>query len=533
MEREMTDRLIIAREEALAGARSKSDFLSRMSHEIRTPMNAIIGMTKIADTTDDLTKLRYCLSTIDASSTHLLSILNDVLDMAKIEADKFDLDHAPLNVEQTLVKISSIMSDKVSAKNLKLNILLGRGLRKHYIGDELRLSQVVTNLLSNAVKFTPDGGGITVYVSEVAQTRSAAVLRFSVEDTGIGIAPEQVGRLFSAFEQANTGITQRFGGTGLGLTISKNIVEKMNGKIWVESELGSGSKFIFEVELEPDPNAPPEVPFSFPPLRILIVDDNELPKSHFGTQFKQVSGLNFSLTTDRAGAVEHLETARAEGRPFAVVFLAYGIPGIDSAKGVADLIRGLDVNTVVMMTSFENWNIIEPEMNRLGVTHFLSKPIFSATMDAAVNEVLGVRVPDAPAPKTAADFSGASLLLVEDIDINREIFRALLEDTGILIDEAVNGRDGFEKFRDNQDKYDVVVMDVQMPEMNGLESTRAIRALGTPRALSVPILAMTANAFKEDIDTCLASGMNGHLMKPIDLDALTDALRAYLRKAAP
>ncbi|MDR3278024.1 MAG: response regulator [Oscillospiraceae bacterium] len=530
MEKEMTDRLIVAREEALAGARSKSDFLSRMSHEIRTPMNAIIGMTKIADTTDDLAKLRYCLSTIDASSTHLLSILNDVLDMAKIEADKFDLDHAPLDIEKMLIKISNIMSDKVSAKNLKLNVLLGRGLRKRYIGDELRLSQIITNLLSNAVKFTPENGAITVYVAEVAQTRGATVLRFSVEDTGIGIAPEQVGKLFHAFEQANTGITQRFGGTGLGLTISKSIVEKMNGKIWVESELGKGSKFIFEAELAHDPNAPPNVPFTFQQLRILIVDDNELPKSHFGTQFKQVSGLNFNLTTDRAGAAERLESARAEGQPYAVVFLAYGVPGIDSAQGVSDLIRGLDVNTVVIMTSFENWNKIEPEMNRLGVTHFLSKPIFSSTMDASINEVLGIRAPDAPAPKTAADFAGASLLLVEDIDINREIFRALLENTGILIDEAVNGRDGFEKFRDNQNKYDVVVMDVQMPEMNGLESTRAIRALGTPQARSVPILAMTANAFKEDIDTCIASGMNGHLMKPIDLDSLTDALRLWLKR---
>ncbi|AEF80344.1 PAS domain protein [Leadbettera azotonutricia ZAS-9] len=391
IERDVTEKLILAREAALAGTRAKSDFLSRMSHEIRTPMNAIIGMTKIAEASNDMEKLRYCLSIIQSSSNHLLGLINDILDMSKIEAGKLELDSAPFNLERMIAKIFSFIGEKAGQKSIKLGLDLAKGIPVRFIGDELRLSQVITNLLSNAVKFTPDGGTINVEAHEIGRKDGVSVLRFSVSDTGIGLTAEQISRLFTAFEQADKNITQRFGGTGLGLTISKSVVEKMNGKIWVESEMGKGSNFIFNVELQRD------------------------------------------------------DAASAE----------------------------------------------------------------SATASISSNEI--------------PDFSNFKLLLAEDIEINREIFISLLEPTGIAIDTAENGRIALNKFKHDPDKYNIIIMDLQMPEMNGLEATRAIRESGT----QIPIVAMTANAFKEDVEQCLAAGMNDHLMKPIDLNAVIEKIGKY------
>jgi CheY-like chemotaxis protein/two-component sensor histidine kinase len=356
-----------------------------MSHEMRTPMNAIIGMTKIAEKTDDVSRLKYCLSTINTSSVHLLGIINDVLDMSKIEAGKFELENIPMNIEKMLMKVCNIISDNIEKKNQKLNMTLAKDLNLDYIADDLRLSQVITNLLSNAVKFTPENGKITLVVEKTGTKENVNTLRFSVTDTGIGMTKEQTARLFNAFEQADGSISRKFGGTGLGLAISKHIVEKMGGRIWVESEQGSGSSFIFEVDLE-----------------------------------------------------------RMTGQE----------------------LKSLEIKT------------------------------------------------DTPAE--TPDLSGVNIILAEDMEINREIFIALLEDTHITIDIAENGLAAVSKFRENPEKYDLIIMDVQMPEMDGYQATRTIRAMDTPKAKNIPIIAMTANAFKEDVDRCLEAGMNDHLPKPID-----------------
>jgi signal transduction histidine kinase/CheY-like chemotaxis protein/NAD-dependent dihydropyrimidine dehydrogenase PreA subunit len=403
LEKKMTESLVVAREAALAGTRAKSEFLSRMSHEIRTPMNAIIGMTKIAGNTGDIQKLRSCLSTINSSSTQLLGLINDVLDMSKIEAGKFELDTVPFDLAGTVEKIRGIMAEQVSGKDQILEIRVASA-RTRFEGDELRLSQVITNLLANAVKFTPAKGRITLGVEDAGTAEGMSRLRFSVTDTGIGMSGDQLSRLFAPYEQAGKNITQRFGGTGLGLAISKTIVEKMGGDIWAESEPGRGSAFVFEVNLR--------------------------------------HGSGGDASGDAGG----------EAAPAAM-----------------------------------------------------------------------------PPASETPDFSGISLLLAEDIEINREIFIGLLEDTGMAIDTAADGLEALEKFRDNSGKYDLIVMDIQMPRMNGFEATRAIRSLGTPKAAAVPIIAMTANAFKEDIAQCLACGMNDHLAKPIDLHAVREKIARFTR----
>jgi len=401
--------LIAAKEDALKNSRAKSDFLSRMSHEIRTPMNAIIGMTKIADNTNDIGKLRYCLATIGVSSAQLLGLINDILDMSKIEAGKFELDFAPFNIEKSLMKVCNLIIDSAERKGQKFDVILGKNMRVHYLGDELRLSQVITNLLSNAVKFTPENGTITLTAEEKQRKEDGSVLRFTVADTGIGMTQEQIGRLFTSFEQADESITRKFGGTGLGLSISKSIIDKMNGTIWVDSEINKGTTFTFDIEL----------------------------------------------------------------------------------KWAAQQSGGVIVN---------------------GIT----------PSDLKLLIVEGKETEDVP------DFSDVTLLLAEDVDINREIFITLLENTNVKIDIAENGLIAVQKFTANPEQYNMIIMDVQMPEMDGYEATKTIRALDLPKAKSIPIIAMTANAFKEDVDKCIACGMNDHLAKPVDIKVVIGKILSYL-----
>jgi len=528
------DKLIELKNIAESASKAKSDFLSRMSHEIRTPMNAIIGMTKIADNTSDIDKLRYCLSTIGTSSAQLLSLINDILDMSKIEAGKFEIDIAPMNIEKMLMKVCNLIVDKTEQKNQKLVINLGKNMRMHYLGDELRISQVITNLLSNAVKFTPEKGTITMTVAETQSENDYSILRFTVSDTGIGITKEQIDKLFTSFEQADGSISRRFGGTGLGLAISKSIVEKMNGRIWVESETNKGSVFSFEIRLERSPRQNDIFIFDgITPsdLKLLIVDGDQDIRLHFNDVVS-----NFGIHTDEAEsgkrAIHLVKTANKVQKPYDVVFLDYNLPDMDGIETANKLGALIDKNTVIVMTSFLEWNKIEKLASGAGIHRFIPKPLFPSSILDAINEIVGNTIKnlkiETAIEERAPDFSHATLLLAEDVEINREVFIALLEDTNINIHVAENGMIAVNKFKDDPDKYDIIIMDVQMPEMDGYEATRIIRALDIPKAKQIPIIAMTANAFKEDIDMCISSGMNDHLAKPIDVEAVTRKLMFYL-----
>ena len=531
---DITD-LFNEKENAQAAAKTKSDFLSRMSHEMRTPMNAIIGMTKIAESTNDVEKLKYCLATIGASSTQLLGIINDVLDMSKIEAGKFELDSAPLNVEKMLMKVCNLVVDKTEENHQRLTVILDNNICLNYIGDELRLSQVLTNLLSNAVKFTPEHGAITLSVNETAKVGDISILRFSVKDTGIGLTEEQIKRLYTSFEQADGSISRRFGGTGLGLSISKNIVEKMNGKIWTVSEYGSGSEFIFEVELLRSSHQDKVIFDGIRPedINLLLVEGDAEIRKHFKSITDQ-----FGIHTDEADnsrtAIELTESSYKKCKPYDIIFLDYHMPGMDGLNIAKSLTDCIDKNTVIIMTSFLEWSRIESEATAIGINRYITKPLFPSAILDSINEVVGntlksLQIKTDP-PKVLPDFSDVNILLAEDIDINQEIFIALLEDTKLQIDVVFNGIQAVAKFQAEPDKYDMIIMDIQMPEMDGYEATKTIRAMDLAEAKEIPIIAMTANAFKEDIERCLACGMNDHLSKPIDEKIVIEKLELYRRK---
>jgi len=394
--------LMREKENAQAAAKAKSEFLSSMSHEIRTPLNAINGMTAIGKAAPDVEKKNYSFDKIENASTHLLGIINDILDMSKIDANKLELSIVEFNFEKMLQKVVDIISFRVDEKHQNLYVNIDKNIPARIIGDDQRIAQVITNLLSNAVKFTPDNGSIHLNTQLVEEKDGVCVIQIEVADTGIGISYEQQAKLFASFQQADSRMSRSFGGTGLGLAISKRIVDIMGGHIWVNSELGKGATFTFTITVERD-KATQE--------NLLIPDD-------------------ICATVDETGDI----------------------------------------------------------------------------------------------------FTGCRLLLAEDIEINREIVLTMLEDTELEIDCAENGEIAMQMFKDNPERYDMIFMDMQMPEVDGLEATRCIRALDVPHAKTIPIIAMTANVFREDIEKCIDSGMNDHLGKPLDFDALFEKLRKYLPK---
>ena len=527
--------LMKEKENAQAAARAKSDFLSRMSHEIRTPMNAIIGMTKISEATDDVSKLKRCLSTISTSSKHLLGIINDVLDMSKIDAGKFDLENVPLNIEKLLMKVCNIVIDIIEEKHQKLDVVLSKDLNLNYIADDLRLSQVITNLLSNAVKFTPENGTITLTVEKAGQKDNKNTLRFYVSDTGIGMTDEQLQKLFNAFEQADGTVSRKFGGTGLGLVISKSIVEKMDGRIWAESKPGEGSTFIFEVNLERAPHQDAIIFDGIRPedIKLLIVENDDFLRNRLLSILE-----SFGIRADTARSIDKtLELVEAAGktcRTYDIVFLDYDMPGTNIIDFINKLSGLINKNTAIVITTYLEWNRVEKRAFQNNITHYITKPLFPSSVLDAINEVTSASyksldIKTDTSRDSTPDLSGVRIILAEDVEINREIFLSLLERTNITVDIAENGTAAVKIFRENPEKYNLIIMDIQMPEMDGYQATKIIRALDIPEAKTIPIIAMTANAFKEDIDRCLESGMNDHLSKPIDEKSVIEKILHYAK----
>jgi signal transduction histidine kinase/DNA-binding response OmpR family regulator len=541
---EITQSLVTAREEALAGARAKSEFLANMSHEIRTPMNAIIGMTSIAKSSVDMERKNECLVKIGDASAHLLRVINDVLDMSKIEANKFELSPVSFNFEKMLQRVVNVIGFRIAEKKQNLTVYIDPGIPPFVIGDDQRLAQVITNLLSNAVKFTPEQGTIRLEARLAEETGDGCLIRIEVSDSGIGISPEQQARLFNSFEQADSNTSRRFGGTGLGLAISRRIVLMMGGNIEVKSELGSGSVFAFSVKVvkakedggEKKSLVRPGV--NWGTVRILCVDDDLYIRDYF----KKIA-VQMGFVCDTVPGGEEAIAKVAKNGPYDIYFIDWrmmGLNGIETTRRIKELVKtgsGDTPRSVVIMISAGEMDGIKQEARGAGVDKFLSKPLFPSAIADCVSQCIGVEnlvaAPDSQAPaRTPDNFQGRRVLLAEDVEVNREIVMALLEPTALSIDCAENGKQAVEMFKPGL--YDIIFMDVQMPEMDGYEATRRIRAReaefrsSSPSLLPVPIIAMTANVFREDVEKCLEAGMNDHVGKPLDFDEVLSKLRNYL-----
>jgi signal transduction histidine kinase/CheY-like chemotaxis protein len=511
-----------------AASEAKSNFLANMSHEIRTPMNAIIGMTSIGKSSADAEKKDYAFEKIGTASAHLLGIINDILDMSKIEASKFELSPDNFQFEKMLQKAVNVINFSVDEHLQELFVHVGDNIPRVLFGDEQRLAQVITNLLSNAVKFTPEHGTITLDTQMLKEEDGACVIQIKVADTGIGISAEQQARLFNAFEQAESSTSRKFGGTGLGLALSKRIVEMMGGEIWVESEPGKGSTFTFTVRAGRGTEEQGGVLRSgvnWRNMRILAVDDASEVLEYF-----LAIARKFDFACDVAAGGEEACALIERKGPYDIYFVDWKMPGMDGIE-LCRRIKGYgDDKYVVIMISSSAWSAMADEAKSAGINKFLPKPLFPSSIMDCINECLGAptAMPSKnDSPEETVDFSGHWVLLAEDVDVNREIVLTLLEPTNLSIDCAENGMEALRLFSENPERYDMIFMDVQMPEMDGYEATRRIRASGVGRAREIPIVAMTANVFREDIERCLASGMNDHVGKPLDFDEVLEKLRKY------
>jgi len=517
----------IARQKAEQASVAKSNFLSNMSHEIRTPLNAIIGMTSIGSTSTDIDKKNYSLGKIHDASKHLLGIINDILDVSKIEANKYSLSITTFALDEMLQRVIDVINFRVEQKKQKLTVHIDPNMPELLIGDDQRLAQVITNLLSNSIKFTAEGGGIHLEIALEEEDDNQCTILVVVSDTGIGISQEQQSRLFTSFEQAEASTSRRFGGTGLGLVICKGIVDMMGGRIWVESELGDGAIVSFTVRLACDRSeqrktlAPGVKPES---IRLLIADDDVGTRVFFEEMTK-----NLGIVCDIVSNGEEALKMIVENDRYDMCLISWDLADMEAVE-LARLINKSDKdNKIVLLISTAEWGAYKERMLEAGITTHIPKPLFVFSVIDCINEILySTDETEETDGEYEADFEGKTVLLVEDVEINREIVMALLEPTKLKIECAENGIEAVEAFVANPDRYDMIFMDIQMPEMDGFTATRLIRESGIERSKEIPIVAMTANAFQEDIEKCLESGMNDHLGKPLAFDMVIASLEEYL-----
>ena len=514
--------------------RAKSTFLSNMSHDIRTPMNAIIGFTTLASANaDNAEKVKDYLSKILSSSNHLLSLINDVLDMSRIESGKIHLEETEVNLSDILHDLKTIVTGQVHAKQLELYMDTLDVVNEDVYCDKLRLNQMLLNLLSNAVKFTPTGGTISVRVAQLeSSSDETGLYEFRVKDTGIGMSKEFAERIFNPFERERTSTVSKIQGTGLGMSITKNIIDMMGGTIEVFTEQDKGTEFVIRVSMRLQTEHKTDVRIKeLEGLKALVVDD-DFDTCDSVTRMLLRVGMRSEWTLSGKEAVLRAKQAIAIDDAFRAYIIDWRLPDMNGIE-VTRQIRSLDDNTPIIILTAYDWTDIEAEARAAGVTAFCAKPLFMSDLRETLLTAVGKKETqeDTASVVEVENFKGKHLLLVEDNDLNREIAFEILNEYGFIVDTAENGKETVDMIAASQHGYyDLVIMDIQMPVMNGYEATQRIRALEDSVLAAVPIVAMTANAFDEDRRTAEECGMNGFISKPINMEEVIEALHSVLSK---
>lgn len=533
---EQLERQKIDLEDALAAAqhanKAKTTFLNNMSHDIRTPMNAIIGFTSLAAAhIDNIEKVQDYLAKITTSSNHLLSLINDVLDMSRIESGKVKIEEKETSLPEIMHDLKTIVQADVTSKQLEFYIDTADVVNEHVMCDKLRLNQVLLNLLSNAMKFTKPGGLVGVRIVQKGNAPEGwASYEFEIKDSGIGMSKEFLEHVFEPFERERTSTVSGIQGTGLGMAITKNIVDMMNGTITVESEEGKGSTFTVALQFKTcTGSVRQEVIPELNGLRALVADDDFNTCSSV-TKMLSVIGMRPDWTTSGKEAVLRAQLATEQSDEYAVYIIDWLMPdmnGVEVVRRIRNIIG--EEKPIIILTAYD-WSDIEQEAREAGVTAFCSKPIFLSELREVLEAPFVVQNTVDDSEEEAISFEGKKILLVEDNELNQEIAVEILGESGFVIDVADDGEVAVEKMKEAQPgQYDLILMDIQMPKMNGYEATRHIRAMDNPDIANIPIIAMTANAFDEDKKEALNAGMNGHIAKPIDIPVLLEVLHDILK----
>lgn len=520
-----------ARREAVDANHAKSEFLSNMSHDIRTPMNAIVGMAAIATANiSNMQQVQNCLRKITLSSKHLLGLINDVLDMSKIESGKMNLNMDQISLREVIESIVSIVQPQIKEKNQNFDVFIHDISTENVCCDSVRLNQILLNFLSNAIKFTPEGGSIrmSMFEKESPKGEDWSRICITVEDSGIGMSKEFRDKIFESFEREDNNRVQKIQGTGLGMAITKYIVDAMGGTIEVQSEQGKGTMFCVTLDLEKA--IVQEEDMILPAWRMLVVDDDEQLCLSAVKSLKTI-GVEADWTLDGESAVQMVEKRHLQHDDYHIILLDWKLSGMNGIKTANEIHRKLGDDIPIILISAYDWSDIEEEARDAGITGFISKPLFKSTLYYSLRKFAGIAdEKKIEYEDKTEDFSGRRILLAEDNDLNWEIAEELLGEIGFSMDRAENGKIGVEMF-ENSDIgfYDAILMDIRMPIMNGYEATETIRALDRADAAEIPIIAMTADAFSEDHKKCLEAGMNAHIAKPIDMQEVVKQLKKYMK----
>ena len=521
----LNHKLQIAAKAADAANQAKTDFLSTMSHDIRTPMNAIIGLTTITEKNiNDPVSVATNLKKISMASNHLLTLINDILDISKVESGKITLAPVSFSIVESAENLVNISQPIVREKEIDFRFRIKNITNEFLFADKLRINQIFINILSNALKYTPKGGRVCVNMNEEpSETPESITLNYTVTDTGIGMSKEFMEKMYEPFVRQTDSRINTIQGTGLGLAITKQMIDLMGGTIECKSEVGAGTSF--KITLKLPVSEMQEAEMVLPPINVLLIDDDDVLLETAQDTLKAL-GANAQIAESSSEGLSLLEHSIKDKNPFNIIILDWQMPGMNGIELTRKIREKAGNDIPILLVSAYDWSNIEEEAKNAGINGFISKPLFRSSLYKKITEVLNIQTEQDAQEESNTDIAGMNILIAEDIDINYEIVSTFLEMHGITSVRAANGEEAVTLMESAVEKqYDMIFMDIQMPVMNGLDATRAIRKLPNPVARSIPIIAMTADAFSENVAECMKAGMNGHIAKPIDVKLVIKEIR--------